>query len=346
VIKYKKVKGLYFERQAQVELLQNTLANQRLSQSRTIFDDNEYATRFNRLDGAIKEIAFSIRKDWKLIPRWLSPLVNADAQKTGTKEMTAVGRAFISRWIHEEIFLKCFHPGLDPALSTELKRLEQNIRYSVSQPSNQEEADSLTARVVQWKLTTIDGLGHRISSPDSLDIKSNFTRMAVSNLTAHLLSHLQDVAAQGIEGNAQSIIELAVGIAANLPLESRDIVIMYPLPGDIVQANCMKVEPPLPPLDPNGPDDYEGSSTSSDHKDSLEDKSDAGKLTKKQDKTKLGPGGSNGKKIGGSPAPSDGQSEREKLIKDGAGRVRFAGFMGVEVRGRQWLINAPVWTIS
>jgi hypothetical protein len=62
VIKYKKVKGLYFEKQAQVEQLQNTLANQRLSQSRTSLDDSEYLTRFQRLDGAIKEVAFSIRK--------------------------------------------------------------------------------------------------------------------------------------------------------------------------------------------------------------------------------------------------------------------------------------------
>src|SRR5205823_3858766 len=90
--KYSKVKKLYFERNSQVEQLQNTLAHQRISMSRTSLDDNEYATRFNRLDGAVNNLAFMIRKDWKSVPGWLLPFVNADAHIKGTKEMTAVGR--------------------------------------------------------------------------------------------------------------------------------------------------------------------------------------------------------------------------------------------------------------
>jgi hypothetical protein len=229
-------------------------------------DDSEYATRFNRLDGAIKEIAFSIRKDWKTIPRWLVPYVNQDAQKTGTKEMTAVGRAVISRWINEEIFSKCFHPGLDMGLSAELKRIEQNIRFFASPSTNQEESDMLTSKVVQWKLSTIEGLGYRLNSSDSHETKGMFTQMAVSNLTAHLIQHLHEPAPQGIEGNATSIIELAVGIASHLPLESRDISIVYPLPGDTVLPT-FKIEAPLPALENPGPDpsgDADGGSMQSD----------------------------------------------------------------------------------
>jgi hypothetical protein len=348
VIKYKKVKGLYFEKTAQVEQLQNTLANQRLSQSRTSLDDNEYATRFQRLDGAIKEIAFSIRKDWKVIPQWLLPFVNQDAAKIGTKEMTAVGRACISRWIADEIFSRCFHPALDPELSTELKRIEQNVRRFATPPSTQEETDALTSKVVQWRLTTIEGLSQRLNSAQALDARSNFTDMAVSNLTAHLLNHLQDgSSAQNIQGNATSIIELAVGIASHLPLESRDIVISYPLPGEAI-ASFMKVEQSLPALDNPGQEPLELNLNSNDDKDEEAGKPEnSGKLTKKQDKSKsmltaLGPpqSSSNGKKLSVSSSNS---GEANEKFKDG--RIRFAGFMGIEVRGRQWLYNPPVWTI-
>ena len=86
-----KVKRYFFERDAQVQQLQNTVAHQRMATSRTVLDDDEYATRFNRLDGAIKDLSFNIRKDWRNIPPWLQPVVNEDAHNVGTKEMTAVG---------------------------------------------------------------------------------------------------------------------------------------------------------------------------------------------------------------------------------------------------------------
>lgn len=349
------MKGLYFEKQAQVEQLQNTLANQRLSLSRTSLDDSEYSTRFGRLDGAIKEIAFSIRKDWKIIPRWLAPYVNQDAQKVGTKEMTAVGRACISRWIFDEIFQKCFHPGLDIDLSLDLKRIEQNVRLVAPHATSQEEADALDSKIIQWKLTTIEGLSFRLNSPKCADAKSAFTQMAVSNLTAHLVSHLQSPPPQGIEGNATSIIELAVGIASHLPLESRDISITYPLPGDIV-IPPMKVEQPLPPLDNPGVEtssETEGVSDPIDSKETTtesEASKDGGKTAKKQDKPKTmhstttSSTGANGKKpIAGGAETGDSKGAKERV--DGLQKVRFAGFMGVEVRGRQWLIPAPVWTI-
>jgi hypothetical protein len=353
VIKYKKVKGLYFDKLSQVEQLQNTLANQRLSQSRTSLDDSEYASRFNRLDGAIKEIAFSIRKDWGTIPSWLGPYVNVDAQKVGGKEMTAVGRATISRWIADEIFNKCFHPSLDPELSIELKRIEQNIRWASSPATSAEELDALTSKVIQWKLTTVEGLGYQLNSSESTEHKARFTQIAVTKLTAQLLQHLLDPAPQGIEGNATSIVELAVSIACHLPLESRDISITYPLPGDMVLPT-MKVEPALPPLEnPQFLNLDESGSTNSEAKEdpsSMEGvKGELGRL-KKQDKTKLAAQGSgNGKKLSittGSGELGDGKANKDRNREDGSQRIRFAGFMGVEVRGRQWLINPPVWTIS
>lgn len=107
------MKRYFFEQQTQVHQLQNTLANQRLSLSRTSWDDSEYATRFGRLDGLIAQLSFSIRKDWKSIPAFLYPVVNKTAVEIGKQEMTAVGRAFISHWLVENIFEKYFHPDLN-----------------------------------------------------------------------------------------------------------------------------------------------------------------------------------------------------------------------------------------
>ncbi|KAJ2987057.1 hypothetical protein NUW58_g4720 [Xylaria curta] len=107
VTKYKNVKRLYFDGKtqieqmsSQIEQLQNAVANQRMSQSRTALDDSEYATRFSRLNGAINNLAFNIRKDWGTLPGWIERYVTADAVKTGKQEMTAVGRAFLTaRWL-------------------------------------------------------------------------------------------------------------------------------------------------------------------------------------------------------------------------------------------------------
>lgn len=129
--KYAKVKRYYFEKDAQVQHLQNTVAHQRMAVSRTVLDDNEYANRFGRLDGAIKDLAFSIRKDWKDLPPWLIGFVNDNAHEAGTKEMTAVGRAVMSRWLVEEIFNRHFHPTLEPTLSQQLKDIENNLRQQL-----------------------------------------------------------------------------------------------------------------------------------------------------------------------------------------------------------------------
>src|SRR5947207_6835630 len=99
-----------------------------MSTSRTVLDDNEYAIRFGRLDGAINQLAFNIRKDWKSIPPWLQSVANDDAHTVGTKEMTAIGRACLTRWLVDEIFDRYFHPDLEPNLSCQLKMIERTVR--------------------------------------------------------------------------------------------------------------------------------------------------------------------------------------------------------------------------
>jgi hypothetical protein len=307
-------------------------------------------TRFQRLDGATTNLAFNIRKDWRTVPAWLSQFVNQDALKIGKQEMTAVGRACITKFLVDEIFNRSFHPGLEGELSANLKSIEQNIRRFSPALNNQEESDALTAKVVQWRLATLEGLKDVLNSPESEEYKKQFSRVVTTNLTASLMNFLQEPVPPGIEDSAHMIVELAVSIAANLPLESRDISIMYPMPGDMLHPIMMKVESQIPALENPGADtgiDADSASTNSGDKDDKDDKSSDGKSRKEKTKSTMlqammGGSGVGSKKI----VVPETSSEGKKSNEDGPQKVRFAGFVGVEVRGRQVLVKAPVWTVS
>jgi len=315
-------------------------------------------TRFQRLDGATTNLAFNIRKDWRTIPPWLTQYVNQDALKIGKQEMTAVGRACITKFLVDEVFNRTFHPGLETELSLSLKTIEQNIRRFSPALNNQEESDALTAKVVQWRLATLEGLRDVLNSPASEENKEQFKRVATTNLSAGLLSFLQEPVPAGIEDSAHMIVELAISIASNLPLESRDISIVYPMPGDMLQLAIMKVEAGIPPLENPGTEttsEADAASTGSGDKDdgSKEEKSLDGKNRK--EKTKSGMlsammGGSSSsatsKKSTSSQAGETSNEGKKGSVEDGAQKVRLAGFVGVEVRGRQMLVKAPVWTVS
>ncbi|ATY67262.1 S-adenosylmethionine-dependent methyltransferase [Cordyceps militaris] len=338
VTKYKNVKRLYFDGKAQieqlhgqVEQLQNAVANQRMSQSRTALDDSEYATRFNRLNGAINNLSFNIRKDWRTIPPWLASYVTAEALRTGKHEMTAVGRAVISRWIVAELFDKCFHPDLDPHLSAQLKEIEMGIRGNTHIIHRPEELDAQTTKIINWRMATLDGLQKNPNAQAS-ENRVALIQKATTNLTAYLQSHLTEPPphGHGVEGSASIIVELAIGVAANLPLESRDVSIWYPMPAEIVQPNLMEVEKSgFAPVAVGG--GAEGSESDSEPDEAL-------------DKIGKGQTGKMGKATKFRGAHRTGANTRTGTMKEPQ-RIRFAGFMALEVKGRQVLIKAPVWTL-
>ncbi|KAL8694929.1 MAG: hypothetical protein Q9218_000500 [Villophora microphyllina] len=246
--KYRKVKKYYFDKEAQVQQLQNTLAHQRLAQSRTSLDDNEYINRFSRLDGAINNLAFNIRREWRSVPPWLAPAVNKDAATNPTKEMTAVGRACISRWLVDELFDRFFHPGLDPGLSTQLKIIEKNLRRFAPPTPTDEEREGLMAKISNWRLATLEGLSEVLNSASAAENKSTLMHTLVEKMVAALNMNLKDPAPVGLEGGVSMIVELAVNIAANLPLESRDVFVEYVYPNSKIDENVMKLETGLPAL--------------------------------------------------------------------------------------------------
>ncbi|KAL9597239.1 MAG: hypothetical protein Q9219_005282 [cf. Caloplaca sp. 3 TL-2023] len=246
--KYRKVKKYYFDKEAQVQQLQNTLAHQRLAQSRTSLDDNEYINRFSRLDGAINNLAFNIRREWRSIPPWLAPVVNKDATTNPTKEMTAVGRACISRWLIDELFNRFFHPALELGLSTQLKIIERNLRRFAAPTPTEEEKEGLMSKISNWRLATLEGLNEVLSSASATENRNNLTAMLVEKMVAALTMNLKDPPPLGLEGGISMIVELAVGIASNLPLESRDVFVEYVYPNARIDENIMKLETGLPPL--------------------------------------------------------------------------------------------------
>lgn len=242
------MKKYYFDKEAQVQQLQNTLAHQRLAQSRTSLDDNEYINRFSRLDGAINNLAFNIRREWRSVPPWLAPAVNKDATTNPTKEMTAVGRACISRWLVDELFNRFFHPALEQGFSTQLKIIEKNLRrYAPPTPSD-EEKDGLMSKISNWRLATLEGLSEVLGSASAADNKNSLTSMLVEKMVAALTMNLKDPPPPGLEGGVSMIVELAVGIASNLPLESRDVFVEYIYPNAHINEAIMKLETGLPPL--------------------------------------------------------------------------------------------------
>ncbi|KAF2497275.1 hypothetical protein BU16DRAFT_436893, partial [Lophium mytilinum] len=365
--KYQKVKRYFFEQQTQVHQLQNTLAHQRLSLSRTSWDDTEYSTRFNRLDGLIAQLSFAIRKDWKAIPPWLQPVVNKTAVETGKQEMTAVGRAFISSWLVDEIFERVFHPDLEPTLSTQLKIIQLNIRKFAPTSQSGEEEDALVTKVINWRLATLEGLAETLRTPQCATNRQRLTDQLNEKLIATVQMYLQDPAPPDLAGGIPMIVELAINIAQHVPLESREVHIEYFHPGHSLAPDFMKMETGIPALtnpihDPNADADKASlKSTASDLRDSATS-SDLG-----DNRGKRGMFGSlmgNPKKGPASPA----QLGKQQPTASGAGssqvslsqqppgssngpkeeqippRVRLAVGFAVQIRGKSILMKAPVYS--
>lgn len=371
--KYQKVKRYFFEQQTQVHQLQNTLANQRLSLSRTSWDDSEYATRFNRLDGLIAQLSFSIRKDWKSIPPWLHPVVNKNAVEIGKQEMTAVGRAFISRWLAENIFEKYFHPDLEPGFSTQLQIIQLNIRKFAPPCHSTEDEDSLAAKVINWRLATLEGLADQLKAPQAEANRQKLTETLNEKLIASLQMFLNDPAPADLTGGVPMIVELAVSIAQHLPLESREVHIEYFPPGHGIVSEHMKMESGIPPLtspiaelDEADRVSLRSVASKMDDNASVGDQdlqSQQSSLPAKEDKKRgffgglgaskkpttapaslgkrespLGQGGSQ-QSLTGPPGSSSGQKDEAPPP-----RVRLAVGVAVQIRGKSVLIKAPVYS--
>lgn len=354
--------------------LQNTIANQRLSLSRTSWDDSEYSTRFNRLDGLIAQLSFAIRKDWKSIPTWLQTVVNKNAVETGKQEMTAVGRAFITSWLVDNIFDKYFHPDLEPVLSAQLKSIQLNIRKLSPICQTTEDEDALVAKIVNWRLATLEGLADQLRSQQAHTYRENLIEDLNQGLIEALQKNLNDPAPPDLNGGVPMIVELAVSVAQHLPLESREVHIEYFPPGHSLVSEFMKTETGIPALTNPILDiddaaslqsvaskvDDSASVAEQEQQQQQQQASQAPKEIQDKKRGMFGFGGS--KKPAQTPAQlgkreaSLGQGEsQQSLSQNPPGssngprdepppRVRMAVGVAVQIRGKSILIKAPVYS--
>ena len=250
--------------------------------------------------------------------------------------MTAVGRACVSRWLVDEVFDRYFHPGLEPHLSSQLKVIERNLRRFAPPTNTEEEREALLAKISNWRLSTLDGLQDMLASNESSEYRTALTKLLVDMLTQDLKDNLKEPPPSGLDAGVVGIIELAVGVATNLPFESRDVYVDYIMPNTVVNEAYMRVEGVLPQLkDPgDGPPDDRQSVESFEDQNDDEQKDQGGKQKK---------GGVLSSLMGGSrKAGSRGNDSQSSVQKD-ENKVRFAAFMSVEVKGKNMLIKAPVY---
>lgn len=286
--------------------------------------------------------------------------------------MTAIGRAVISQWLVENIFEKYFHPDLEPGFSTQLQSIVSNIRKFSPPCHSAEDEDTLAAKIINWRLATLEGLADTLRAPQATANREALTETLNEKLIAFLQMHLNDPAPPDLNGGVPMIIELAISIAQHLPLESREVHIEYFYPDHSIVPDFMKIESGIPAL--TAPiverDDADRASIRSmasrpDDNMSLAEQEQVqlqGSQPPREDKKRgmFGFGGS--KKPTASPATlgkresSLGQGGSQQSLtqhppgssggpKDEATppRVRMAAGVFVQIRGKSILIKAPVY---
>ena len=237
--------------------------------------------------------------------------------------MTAVGRACISRWLVEELLERYFHPALEPSFSSQLKIIEKNLRRFAAPTPSDEEKDALMARISNWRLATLDGLQDALNSTNATEYRSNLTKSLVDSLTSNLTNMLKDPPPPGLDGSVNMIMELAVGIAGNLPLESRDVYVEYVAPGSLVNEAIMKIESGLPPLTSPGENmGPEGDTASMVSKQTEE----TGSIESKENGASTGNGNDDASK---QEAAMQQQQQQQQQQQGGQGKKKgmFGGFM-------------------
>lgn len=326
--------------------------------SRTVLDDNEYASRFGRLDGAIKDLAFSIRKEWKTIPTWLNGYVNDDAHQVGMKEMTAIGRTVISRWLVEEVFQRYFHPALEPNLSMQLKSIEMNLRAQQhGKGVTEDDKENSIARISNWRRTTFDGLGEVLNGKNAEDNRTQLIEHLISKLVASLEMNLVVPPPVGVDTGARMIVENAIGIAEKIPLESRDVCVDYFPPGTVLNESLMRIETTVPPLTKVAvkPDQTVQSSEDQDRSDEVEDSSssnsaqESGSAPPQKEKRRTVFSSLMGKKPGRKETDEKDAPQQTQSQSQVQSQIRFAAFLTAEVRGKgptNVLVKSPVYVME
>lgn len=237
-----------------------------------------------------------------------------------------------------------FHPDLDVTLSAQLKAMQKNIRRFAPVASMQEDEDLLTVKIVNWRLTTLEGLQEMLRSPQCANNRAQLIDLLKQQLAHHLHHHLDNPPMSDLDGGIHMIIELAVAMAAHLPLESRDVQIEYFTPGSLVNYEHMKPESGIPALSTSLADEAaEIASLKSSHSDATdpagENKSEG--THRKRDMLSALTGG--GKKRDQKDVGASTVDQSQNVPEKEEPRVRMAVGIAAFVRNRTVLVKAPVF---
>jgi len=285
--------------------------------------------------------------------------------------MIAAGRAFITRWLYDEIFYQHFHPALAPAASIALKTCQRNLNPTSDNAS-------ALSRATTWRLATVDGLASVLNptAAQAMENTSIFCTAHTQALTRALHQHLVDPLPPDVRTDASiaAIVTAAVGILSHIPMESRDVHLEYYLPETVFDSESMKAETAVLSAVPTGRNRATSTAAESYH-DAREDGTNGddgedapgasaangsivgqvGGILGKAVAAAAAVVGANGTGVQGVEAKDekrekvededdDEEDNTSKLAPDGEKRVRLAVFMSAQVRGRaRVLVQAPVF---
>lgn len=282
--------------------------------------------------------------------------------------MTAVGRAYFSQWLVSNIFDMFFHPDLELGLSKDLKDIWHNIRRFCPPFQSAEEEEALASKMINWRLTTLEGLQDKLRGPSAQGHRERLTQMMNDKLMVDIGPHLVDPPPVDLQVGVSMIIDLAINVASHVPLESREVMIEYFNPLLPIQSEIMKIESGIPALvnpivvadiSPSsiaGPEADRASLKSTGTRDSTDVPDDAtgGRDEKKGRGMFSGLIGGGGSKVT-KPAPGSastsaaasakGVQPGRETPKDKEERVRISTGLAVQIRGRSVLVKAPVYCL-
>ena len=297
--------------------------------------------------------------------------MNKDAILTGKQEMTAVGKAYMSHWLVSNLFDMYFHPSLELGLSRDLKEVWHNVRKYCPPFQSGEEEEALNAKLVNWRMTTIDGLQERLRDPSASQHYTRLVEMLNEKMVGDMSLLLTDPAPPDLAGGVSMIIELAVAVAQHIPMESRDVAVEYFYPGASLQPDMMKVESGIPALtspimlsetSPSSTDAADRASLkstdtreSADPRDSTDGPSGAAAREEKKARGMFGglmSGGGSGK-VQKPPPTSQAQGGKPSAAAAGGRetpskeeKVRMCVGISVQIRGRSVLTKASVYGMA
>jgi hypothetical protein len=271
----------------------------------------------------------------------------------------------MSQWLVSNLFDMYFHPSLELGLSRDLKEVWHNVRKYCPPFQSGEEEEALNAKLVNWRMTTIDGLQERLRAPEASQHYSRLVDMLNEKMVGDMSLLLSDPAPPDLAGGVSMIIELAVSVAQHIPLESRDVAIEYFYPGAPIVPDLMKLETGIPQLvapivvseiSPSSAGDAadRASLQSTDTRDSADPRESTDGAAAREEKKARGMfgglmsgGSSGGNKMQKPPPTSQAQQAvggRETPSKEE--KVRLSVGISVQIRGRSVLSKAMVYGMA